>query len=138
VRLVRLVDSPRDCTVLAPLAVREIVSRLALGDQRARLRQLALVNGGAHRIAKAVELLRKDYDKPLRIAAMARQLAMSVSAFHDRFKAATGLSPVSGWDNEPSHFSRDYERLRRAAHARHRMAARLGRSLAQDGADVEA
>ena len=37
VRLVRLVEAPRDYTALAPLAIREIVYRLALGDQGERL-----------------------------------------------------------------------------------------------------
>lgn len=137
VRLVRLVDSPRDYGVLAPLAVREIVYRLALGDQAARLRQIARVAGHGNGIAKAIGLLRRDYDKPLRIAGMARQVAMSVSAFHHQFKAVTGVSPVQfqkrlrlqqarllllagdvdaatagfrvGY-NEPSHFNRDYKR----------------------------
>src|SRR5437870_1894551 len=76
VRLVRLVDTPRDYAVLAPLAAREIVYRLAVGEQGGRLRQIALIRGRAHRITKAIELIRKDYDKPLGIAGLARQLGM--------------------------------------------------------------
>src|SRR5438093_12770928 len=72
VRLVWLVDAPRDYTALAPLAIREIVYRLALGEQGERLSQIALSTGRAHRIAKAIELVRKGYDKPLRIPSLAR------------------------------------------------------------------
>jgi len=138
VRLVRLVDSPRDYGVLAPLATREIVYRLALGEQGARLRQIAVIAGRAHRIAKAIELLRKGYDKPLRVAALASQLGMSISGFHHHFKAVTAMSPLQfqkelrlqearrlllagdvdaatagyrvGYD-DPSHFSREYKRV---------------------------
>ena len=94
VRLVRLVDAPRDYTALAPLAIREIVYRLALGEQGGRLCQIALNAGRAHRIAKAIELVRKSYDKPLRIPSLARQLGMSPSGLHHHFKAVTAMSPL--------------------------------------------
>ena len=94
VRLVRLVDAPRDFTALAPLVIREIVYRLALGEQGGRLCQIALSAGRAHRIAKAIELVRKSYDKPLRIPSLARQLGMSTSGLHHHFKAVTAMSPL--------------------------------------------
>ena len=94
VRLVRLVDAPRDYTALAPLAIREIAYRLALGEQSGRLCQIALSAGRTHRIAKAIELVRKSYDKPLRIPSLARQLGMSTSGLHHHFKAVTAMSPL--------------------------------------------
>jgi AraC-like DNA-binding protein len=138
VRLVRLVDAPSDYGVLAPLAAREIVYRLSLGEQGGRLRQIAVTSGRVHRIAKAIDLLRRNYDKPLRIAGLARQLGMSMSGFHHHFKAVTAMSPLQfqkqlrlqearrlllaadvdaatagyrvGYD-DPAHFSREYKRL---------------------------
>jgi len=94
VRLLRLVDAPRDYSALAPLAIREIVYRLALGEQGGRLCQIVLSAGRAHRIAKAIELVRKSYDKPLRIPSLARQLGMSTSGLHHHFKAVTAMSPL--------------------------------------------
>ena len=136
--LVRLVDAPSDYAVLAPLAAREIVYRLSLGEQGGRLRQIAVTGGRVHRMAKAIEFLRKNYDKPLRIASLARQLGMSISGFHHDFKAVTAMSPLRfqkqirlqearrlllvddvdaatagyrvGYD-DPAHFSREYKRL---------------------------
>jgi len=138
VRLVRLVEAPRDYAALAPLAAREIVYRLALGEQGARLRQIALIGGRAHKITKAIGLIRKDYDKPLRIAGLARQLGMSTSGLHHHFKSVTAMSPLQfqkqirlqearrllltgdfdaatagyevGYD-DASHFNREYKRL---------------------------
>jgi AraC-like DNA-binding protein len=138
VRLVRLADAPSDYGVLAPLAASEIVYRLALGEQGGRLRQIAVIGGRAHRIAKAIELLRKISDKPLSVAGLARQVGMSVSGLHHQFKAVTAMSPLQfqkqlrlqearrlllagdfdaatagyrvGYD-DPSHFSREYKRL---------------------------
>ena len=138
VRLVRLLDSPTDYRVLAPLVVREIVYRLLMGDQGDRLRQIAVVDGRVHRIAKAIEILGKDRDKALRVADIARQLGVSVSGLHSQFKAVTGVSPLQfqkqlrlqearrlllagetdvaragyrvGYE-DASHFSREYKRL---------------------------
>jgi AraC-like DNA-binding protein len=137
-RLVRLLDSPGDYRVLAPLVIREIVYRLLMGDQGDRLRQIAVVDGRVHRVAKAIEILGKDRDKALRVADIARQLGVSVSGLHSQFKAVTGMSPLQfqkqlrlqearrlllagetdvaragyrvGYE-DPSHFSREYKRL---------------------------
>jgi AraC-like DNA-binding protein len=92
VRLMRLLDSPSEERVLRPLITREIVFRLLMGEQGNRLRHLALLGG--NRIAEAVERLRKDFDQPLRIESLARDLGMSVSGFHHHFKAVTAMSPL--------------------------------------------
>jgi AraC-like DNA-binding protein len=137
VRLVRLVESPRGYRALAPLVMREIVYRLLTGAQGSRMRHLATVGGHAHRMVRAVERLRANFDKPLRIEDIARELGMSVSGFHAHFKAVTSMSPLQfqkqlrlqearrlmvgenleaaeagfrvGYENA-SHFSRDYKR----------------------------
>ena len=59
VRLVRLLDSPTEAHVLAPLINREIIYRLLLGEQGDRLRQIAVLGGYTHHIARAVDRLRK-------------------------------------------------------------------------------
>ena len=53
--------------MLAPLITREIVYRLLTGAQGDRLRQLAMVEGQAQPINRAIARLRRDYDRPLRI-----------------------------------------------------------------------
>jgi AraC-like DNA-binding protein len=94
VRLVRLVDSPAEARFLAPLVTREIVYRLLVGAQGARLRQVVSLGGDTHRIATAVSRLRQAFDRPLRIEETARELGMSVSSFHHHFKAVTAMSPL--------------------------------------------
>jgi AraC-like DNA-binding protein len=138
VRLVRLLDTPNDYRVLAPLVSREITYRLLLGEQGGRLRQIAVIDGRAHRIATAIDFLRGNYAKPLRIPGLARRLGMSISGFHHNFKTVTAMSPLQfqkqlrlqearrlllsggvdaatagyrvGYD-EPSQFSREYKKL---------------------------
>ncbi|MES2462610.1 MAG: AraC family transcriptional regulator [Armatimonadota bacterium] len=137
-RLVRLVDSPGEARVLAPLITREIVFRLLIGEQGARLRHIAVLGGHTDRVARAIERLRRNFDKPLSIEGLARELGMSLSGFHNHFKAVTAMSPLQfqkhlrlqearrlmlgedldaasagyrvGYD-DASHFNRDYKRL---------------------------
>ncbi len=94
VRLVRLIDTPTEARVLAPLVTREIVYRLLMGMQGDRLRHIAVLSGYTPPIARAIERLHKDFDQPLRIDSIARELGMSVSGFHHHFKAVTAMSPL--------------------------------------------
>lgn len=97
-RLVRLVDptvkAAAEVPVLMPLIQREIVYRLLMGQQGARLRHLAVQGSYTPHIARAVERIRQDFDQPLRIEELARELGMSVSGLHHRFKAVTAMSPL--------------------------------------------
>jgi AraC-like DNA-binding protein len=93
-RLVRLAAVPNEYRVVAPLVTGEIVYRLLIGPQGNRLRHLARFGGQAHRIARAIQTIRENFNKPLRIEDMARLLHMSVSGFHAHFKAVTAMSPL--------------------------------------------
>jgi AraC-like DNA-binding protein len=94
VRLARLVDTPSAAPILLPLTTQEIVYRLLLGAQGARLRHLSLQAGYTAPIARAVARLRHDFDQPLRIEELAHDLGMSVSGFHQHFKVVTAMSPL--------------------------------------------
>jgi AraC-like DNA-binding protein len=145
-RLVRLLDAPQDVPILAPLIEREILYWLLLGDQGARLRDIAVMNSQSHQITRAIEWLRTHYTCPLRVDELARTAGMSVSSFHLHFKAMTTMSPLQyqkqlrlhearrlllterldaasasyrvGYTS-PSHFSREYRRYYGAPPLRH-------------------
>jgi AraC-like DNA-binding protein len=138
VRLLLLLDSPRDLGVLAPLVLREITYRLLVGEQGLRLRQIAAENGLTRRVATAIRWLKHNFAQPLRIEALAREVRMSPSGLHHQFKAVTAMSPLQyqkrlrlqearrlmlsealdaasagfrvGYES-PSQFSREYRRL---------------------------
>lgn len=136
VRLLRLIESPAEHTVLVPLVLRELVFRLLAGGQGARLGHL-IATTDTHRVSRAIALLRDNFDRQLRVDAIARELGMSVSGFHQHFKNVTAMSPLQfqkqlrlqearrlmlgenldaatagfrvGYE-DPSYFSRDYKK----------------------------
>lgn len=93
-RLVRLLDTPEDLPVLAPLAERELLYRLLTGEQGARLAQIATAGSQGHQVARAVQWLREHYHRPLRIDELAALVNMSTSSLHHHFRAVTALSPL--------------------------------------------
>ncbi|MEU1305084.1 AraC family transcriptional regulator [Streptomyces shenzhenensis] len=137
VRLLRLLDEPRDRAVLAPLVKREILWRLITGEQGAAVRQLGLADSSLSHVSRAVRWIREHYAQPFRVEDVARMSGMSVSAFYRNFQSVTAMSPIQfqkqirlqearlllathpgdvtgvgqrvGYDN-PSQFSREYRR----------------------------
>ena len=93
-RLLDLLEAPQDIPILAPLIQREMVYRLLVGDQGARLRQIASVGSQSHQIAQAIEWLKRHYTLPLRIDDLAAHVHMSPSTFHHHFRALTAMSPL--------------------------------------------
>ena len=49
---------------------------------------------GLHRVAQAVNWLREHYAQPTSVDELARLVHMSVSSFHQHFKAVTSMSPL--------------------------------------------
>jgi AraC-like DNA-binding protein len=93
-RLVDLLDEPKDIPILAPIIKREIFYRLLIGDQGARLRQIAVTGSQSNQIARAIDWLKDNFTKPLRIDDLAAQVNMSTSTFHHHFRQVTAMSPL--------------------------------------------
>ncbi|WHZ13490.1 MAG: Transcriptional regulator, AraC family [Nitrospira sp.] len=93
-RLIDLLAEPQDIPILAPIIQREIVYRLLVGDQGARLRQMASAGSQSHQIARAVDWLKSHFTQPFRIEELANQVNMSTSTFHHHFRALTAMSPL--------------------------------------------
>jgi AraC-like DNA-binding protein len=93
-RMVKLLDTPEDIGVLAPVVQREIYYRVLRGELGSRLIDLAQSESGNHRIVRAIEWLKQHYAVPLRIEELAGAVHMSPSALHHRFKAVTAMSPL--------------------------------------------
>jgi AraC-like DNA-binding protein len=93
-RLVDLLDAPQDIPFLASLIQREIIYRLLRSPQGKHLRAIATLGEQSHRTAKAVEWLRTNYSKPLRVQELAGMARMGVSTLHHQFRSLTAMSPL--------------------------------------------
>jgi AraC-like DNA-binding protein len=138
VRLIRLVDEPRDFPILAPSVRREIHWRLLTGPQASLVREIGLVHTPLAVVTRAIEWLNAHFDEVVRIDDLAHDVGVSVSSLNRHFRAATAMSPLQyqkqlrlqrariqlmtaphdvaavghsvGYDS-PSQFSREYRRM---------------------------
>src|SRR5262249_2369890 len=137
-RLVRLLQSPAEILILAPMIQREILFRLLLDDSSVILHRMAQANSPPQRIGFATVWLKKHFREPLLVEDLSRRVGMSTSGFHQWFRSITGMSPLQyqkqlrlqearsilrnerkdvgtvsrrvGYES-PSQFSREYSRL---------------------------
>ena len=93
-RLVDLLDKPEQIPLLAPLLVREIISRVLMGPQGGALRMMYTSGSHSNQVAEAITWLRSHYMQPLRVEALAGRVNMATSSFHRQFKKVTSLSPL--------------------------------------------
>jgi AraC-like DNA-binding protein len=93
-RLIDLLDEPGNIPILAPIIQREISYRLLVGDQGARLRQMASAGSQSRQIARAIAWLKGNFNRPLRIDNLATQVNMSTSTFHHHFRTLTAMTPL--------------------------------------------
>ncbi|MDB5052930.1 MAG: transcriptional regulator, AraC family [Bacilli bacterium] len=138
VRLVRLLETPKDIEALAPLVIREIIYRLLSEKQGEVFKQIAMSGSNYSVMAEVVERIKADYNLPLRIKELAGLAKMSSSSLYRHFKEVTTMTPVQyqkqlrlqearrllltestnvadiafrvGYES-PSQFSREYSRL---------------------------
>lgn len=137
-RLLTLLDTPGDLEALAPGIEREILWRLLTGPQGATVRQIGLADSRLAHLSRAIQCIRRNYARSIRVEELAAIAAMSVSSFHQHFRALTAMTPIQyqkqirlhearvrlladardvagvghavGYDS-PSQFSREYRRM---------------------------
>ncbi|MEL7555125.1 HTH-type transcriptional activator RhaS [bioreactor metagenome] len=144
-RLIDLLDEPDSIPILAPLIQREILYRLLVSEQGPYLRQIGTAGSHGYQISRAIEWMKHNFRKQLRIEDLASYCQMSTSSLHHHFKTMTSMSPLQyqkllrlqearrlmlaesfdaasaafqvGYES-PSQFSREYRRLFSASPAR--------------------
>jgi AraC-like DNA-binding protein len=112
-RLVELMAHPEDAELVAPLVVDEILIRLLRSAIGPRIAQVGQQGSGVHRVAKAVSWVRENFAQPITLQELADLAHMSVSSFHQHFKAVTTMTPLQ------------YQKVLRLQEARRLMLSRL-------------
>lgn len=137
-RLLRLIEDPMLRPVLAPLAEQEILYRLLLGPDGARMRHITTSQGRMAQIGRAIAWIGMNFRERFSIERLASEVGMSPSSLHEHFRAVTAMTPLQfqkqlrlqdarslmlvqdvdvataamsvGYES-PSQFSREYRRL---------------------------
>lgn len=137
-RLAGIEDRKNEIPIFAPLIMREIYLRLLTGPLGGHVAAFCTAGTQNNRIMRAVEWLKKNYEKPFRIEELAQKANMAPTTFHRHFRKVTSVSPIqyqkklrlhegrrliiSGDENvaeaaytvgyeSPTQFSREYKRL---------------------------
>ncbi len=93
-RLVRLMDRPEAIPVLHPVILREFHYWIVTGRHGRAVMTLARPDSQASRVARAMSVLRAEFNRPLRVERLAAAAGMSLSSFHQHFRTITSLSPI--------------------------------------------
>ncbi|WP_299092297.1 AraC family transcriptional regulator [uncultured Metabacillus sp.] len=93
-RLVRLLDTPKDIKVLAPLIRKEIIYRVLQGEHGGMLKQIAIEGSSTHQISDVIKHIMNNYEKSFKIEELAELANLSVSSLHRHFKEVTAMSPI--------------------------------------------
>jgi AraC-like DNA-binding protein len=93
-RLMECLAQPGDAELLAPLVMDEILIRLLRSPIGVRVAQMGFAESSVQRLAKATSWLRANFSQPMKVEELAELVNMSVSSFHEHFKAVTSMSPL--------------------------------------------
>jgi AraC-like DNA-binding protein len=74
--------------------IRELHFWLLSGRHGGAIRSLGVTDSHAQRVSRAVALVRENFARPLRVEQLAEAAGMSVSSFHEHFRAVTSLTPL--------------------------------------------
>jgi len=112
-RLLELMADPTEAALFAPLVMDEILMRLLRSSIGPRVALLGQQESGVQRVTKAVTWVREHFAQPIKVEELAALANMSLSTFHQHFRAVTAMSPLQ------------YQKVLRLHEARRLMLARL-------------
>ncbi len=93
-RLLPATDAALDRATIAPLVVEEIVVRLLRSEAAGAIRDAAAVTRSAGRIQKSMQFIQGQLHRPLSVAELAGQAAMSPSHYAHSFRQVAGVTPM--------------------------------------------
>jgi AraC-like DNA-binding protein len=113
VRLMEMLAHPNETTLLAPLVIEEILIRLLTSPFGMQVAQIGMPESNTHKVVQAISWIQAHYAEPIQIDKLANTVNMSVSSFHQYFKAITSMSPLQ------------FQKTLRLQEARHLMLSKI-------------
>ncbi|WP_058300619.1 AraC family transcriptional regulator [Gorillibacterium timonense] len=93
-RLLKLVDKPKEVRFLSELIKREMIFNLLSGDFGHLFLQKVLFDQRADGVGKAIHWIKENYASSFTIEELAKSCNMSISGLHHKFKAVTTMGPL--------------------------------------------
>ncbi|WP_345973026.1 AraC family transcriptional regulator [Sulfurimonas diazotrophicus] len=93
-RLVRLLETPEDIPVLAPLITKEILYNVMRDEGGDFIRQYVMDGSATQRVVKAITKIKDEFREALQVKELAHHVGMSESSLYANFKKITGMSPL--------------------------------------------
>jgi AraC-like DNA-binding protein len=93
-RFVSMLERPGEIPALASLCEQELLYRLLMGPNGTLLHQIGASDTVLARIRTTMDYIRTHHAERIEVSAMADLAGMSLTTFHRRFKAVTGVSPL--------------------------------------------
>lgn len=93
-RLAECLHDSGDVELLAPIVKDEILMRLLRSPIGVHIAEMGFADSYVRHIAKAIDWLRGNFSRPMKVAELAKLAHMSISVFHEHFKAVTSMSPL--------------------------------------------
>lgn len=94
IRLLRLINKPKDAYFLSELIKREMIYHLLTGEYGYLFFQQVIAEQQADGIGKAIEWIKENYKRSFTVEELAKSNNMSVSGLHHKFKAVTAIGPL--------------------------------------------
>lgn len=92
-RFVTAITDPLDAEIIGPSIYRELHVRMLRARHGGMLREMVPTDSAANSIARAIEHIRSSYRSRLPVTDIAREVGMSESSFHQKFREITGTTP---------------------------------------------
>ncbi|MDR3601573.1 MAG: AraC family transcriptional regulator [Desulfosporosinus sp.] len=94
IRLLECLQKPGDVELLGPLIMDEISIRLLRSPIGVHVAEMGFADSGVRQVAEAIAWLRDNFSQSVKVKDLAELTHMSVSSFHDHFKAVTSMTPM--------------------------------------------
>lgn len=94
IRLVKLLHTPEDTEILAPLIIKEILYRIMQGKLGHTVKNLVAKGSKLSEVAVALDYLRNNFSHEIKIDGLAKKVNLSPSALYHHFKQVTTMTPI--------------------------------------------
>ena len=108
-----LIVNQENVDLLVPLMIEEILIRLLRGSMGPSIAQIGLQDSSTHKVSKAINWLKKNFNQTIKMEEIANIAGMSLSPFYTHFKKLTLMSPLQ------------YQKTLRLEEARNIIASRM-------------